>query len=204
MSISAISNQLREILKDIHNSTKDPSSCLYDIHLNALDCWHAELPLYVCLLTPSSDDSRMFRQEASYQQRTAIVRSQFPAWGSIYPCWSIWQVDRPISFPRHCLRATATRVDDRVTKSIIFKRGLFEIICSSMCSISHNLGTALRWDCSHYFPSVSLLDRTALPIQNNSDLDCRHEPKRLRLRGVHFAEGTPGVHPDRPEFAQPN
>jgi len=76
MSISAISNHFREIIKDLRESKNDPSSTLYDIHLNALDSWHAELPLYLCLQTPSSEDSRMFRQEASYQQKTAILNVQ--------------------------------------------------------------------------------------------------------------------------------
>lgn len=76
MSISAISNHLREIIKDRRDPAKDPS-LLYHVHLNALDSWHAKLPLYVILQTPSSNDSRMFRQEASYQQKTAIVRFNF-------------------------------------------------------------------------------------------------------------------------------
>ena len=76
MSISAISNHVREIIKNRRHPAKDPS-LLYYVPLNALDSWHAKLPLYTILQTPSSDDSRIFRQEISYQQKTAVVRFNF-------------------------------------------------------------------------------------------------------------------------------
>jgi hypothetical protein len=76
MSISAISNHVREIIKNRRHPAKDPS-LLYYVTLNALDSWHAKLPLYTILQAPSSDDSRIFRQEISYQQKTAVVRFNF-------------------------------------------------------------------------------------------------------------------------------
>jgi hypothetical protein len=76
MSISAISNHVREIIKNRRHPAKDPS-LLYYVPLNALDSWHAKLPLYKILQTPSSDDSRIFRQEISYQQKSAVVRFNF-------------------------------------------------------------------------------------------------------------------------------
>jgi len=76
MSIIAISNHVREIIKNRRHPAKDPS-LLYYVPLNALDSWHGKLPLYKILQTPSSDDSRIFRQEISYQQKSAVVRFNF-------------------------------------------------------------------------------------------------------------------------------
>jgi len=76
MSIGAISNILQEIIKDRRDSTKKPSALLYKTHLKALDSWHAELPQYLCLQTPSSEDTRMVHPEASYKQKTAILNVQ--------------------------------------------------------------------------------------------------------------------------------
>jgi hypothetical protein len=73
MSIAALSNHLREILNDRRDSTKEPSSLLYKAHLQALDSWHTELPLYTSLQTPNMEDSRMVNPEADYRQKTAIV-----------------------------------------------------------------------------------------------------------------------------------
>jgi len=73
MSIASLSKHLQEILNDRRDSTKQPSSILYKAHLQALDSWHAELPLYTCLQTPNLNDSRMVKSEADYRQKTAIV-----------------------------------------------------------------------------------------------------------------------------------
>ncbi|KAE9380309.1 hypothetical protein N431DRAFT_498175 [Stipitochalara longipes BDJ] len=76
MSIAALSNHLREILNDRRDSTNQPSSLLYRAHLQALDSWHTELPLYTCLQTPSFEDSRMVNPEANFRQKTAILNVQ--------------------------------------------------------------------------------------------------------------------------------
>ncbi len=73
MSIAALSNRLREILKDRGDFANHPSPLLYKAHLQALDSWHTELPVYACLRTPSVEDSRMISPNASYGQKTAIV-----------------------------------------------------------------------------------------------------------------------------------
>lgn len=73
MSIAALSNHLREILNDRRDLANQPSSLLYKAHLQALDCWYAELPMYTCLQTPNLEDSRMVDPNASYRKKTAIV-----------------------------------------------------------------------------------------------------------------------------------
>lgn len=78
MSIVALSNHLREILDDRRDLTNKPSALLYKAHLQALDSWHAELPTYTSLQTPSLEDSRMVHPKADYRQKTAIARAPSP------------------------------------------------------------------------------------------------------------------------------
>ncbi|KAN0102014.1 hypothetical protein V8E51_012524 [Hyaloscypha variabilis] len=76
MSITALSNDLREILNDRRDSANQPSSLLYQAHLEALNSRHAELPIYTSLQTPSLEDSRMVNPEADYRQKTTILNVQ--------------------------------------------------------------------------------------------------------------------------------
>jgi hypothetical protein len=86
MSINSISNHFREIIKDRRELAQHSSSRLYEIHLNALDSWHAKLPLYVCLQTPTSESSYMVHRGASYERKTAIVRLNFMLAKDICQC----------------------------------------------------------------------------------------------------------------------
>ncbi|PMD27674.1 hypothetical protein NA56DRAFT_696690 [Hyaloscypha hepaticicola] len=76
MSIAALSNRLREILNDRGDFANHPSPLLYKAHLQALDSWRTELPVYTCLRTPNVEDSRMISPNASYGQKTAILNVQ--------------------------------------------------------------------------------------------------------------------------------
>jgi hypothetical protein len=86
MSITALSNDLREILNDRRDSANQPSSLLYQAHLEALNSRHAELPIYTSLQTPSLEDSRMVNPEADYRQKTTIVGPKFLDYGIIRLC----------------------------------------------------------------------------------------------------------------------
>jgi hypothetical protein len=120
MSISALSNDLREILNDRHDSTNPPSSLLYKAHLQALDSWHAELPVYTCLQTPNWEDSRMVNPEADYRQKTAIV-SPREARKYVYMLTG-FQVERSVFIFGNCLYLVTARLNGRFTRNLIFKR----------------------------------------------------------------------------------
>jgi hypothetical protein len=119
MSIAALSNHVQEILNDRRDSTNQTSSLLYKAHLQALDSWHAELPLYTCLQTPNLEDSRMVNPKADYRQKTAIVGTTRIL--SLCRCWLDLEVKCPMFIPRNCLRPVTTRSDERFTRSNTFK-----------------------------------------------------------------------------------
>ncbi|KAH9204324.1 hypothetical protein DL95DRAFT_119186 [Leptodontidium sp. 2 PMI_412] len=77
MSMSAVSGLLREVVKDRRDPSKGASTFLYPTHLMALEGWHSELPLYLRLRTPSSEEPRMIYSEANDRQKAGIV-STFP------------------------------------------------------------------------------------------------------------------------------
>jgi len=73
MSLNAIGNLLREVLKDHERPSQSSSLLLYRTHLKALDNWYAELPIYLCLRETSPGGFGRVDQESSERQKTAIV-----------------------------------------------------------------------------------------------------------------------------------
>jgi len=145
MSISSISNHLRDIIK-----AKDPSSLLYDLHLNALDSWHANLPLYLCLQTPSSDDSRMICQEASYQQKTAILTVQSLFLGIVCELLQpalLTVLQNQSSSSEDYLKLYARRC---VQSATILVRLCDEIVANSFC-------LSASWIVQHFLFSATLI-----------------------------------------------
>ena len=75
MSLIGASNILREIRNDRQDPTKRSPFIFYDIHLKALDSWHAELPICLCLRASIAGGLEMVDPDSNYRQMTAIVRS---------------------------------------------------------------------------------------------------------------------------------
>jgi hypothetical protein len=76
MSMTAVSSILKEVIKDRPNpSTHSP--VLYKAHLGALDNWHSNLPLYLCLRPPDSANAHVVYSGGNDRQKTAIVRIIF-------------------------------------------------------------------------------------------------------------------------------
>jgi hypothetical protein len=178
LSVSAISNLLREIIKDRRDSTNGPPCfLLYEAHLKALDSWRNELPFYLCLRTPSLEDSRMVRPGITYIQKTAIVRFKFllaavivcadssTSWTFKLSSWVLyvnycdqhWWLFYKINHLQmtwHCTHADGRH--PMFSRTSVAHVGL----TTSQRSISYYLDTALWWDCSHPLSTLSILDYT--------------------------------------------
>ena len=73
MSLNAVGNLLREVLKDRENPSKKSSLLLYRTHLKALDSWYTELPIYLCLREATPGGPCRVDLESNDRQKTAIV-----------------------------------------------------------------------------------------------------------------------------------
>jgi hypothetical protein len=73
MSLNAVGNLLKEVMKDLENPSNTYSLPLYRTHLKALDSWYADLPIYLCLRETSPGGLCRVDPESNDRQKTAIV-----------------------------------------------------------------------------------------------------------------------------------